>query len=387
MCDPRLRPVAPSRIGPYSIGRHIGSGSFADVYCATRQFSAETVAVKVLPKSNLRSQPDIDRCQREIDAMFFLDFPHVVRLRDFLEDDAAFYLVMEHCGGRNLLQYLEQRGPLSEPVAALLFKQIAAAVAFCHLRGIAHRDLKLENILITEFPMVKLTDFGLCGFVERAAPMRTVCGSMCYCAPETFGDVGYDGKIADIWSLGVVLYVLVCRRYPWAVANQAQLRDAIVRADVAIPDDVSGSCRDLLRGLLTRDPARRITLPAILRHRWLAIGARALPDLDAQCRALAADAPTYIREVQRSASGAAACDLGIISPFGSAPPGDDSGPSLPLGKAIRLPALVAKSGPTRVRRNGAGEAALATPLRIARHTRRGSRGNPITSVPVASPLR
>jgi serine/threonine protein kinase len=393
MFKSRLRLVAPNQIGQYSIGCHIGSGSFAEVYSATCPFSSETLAVKVIPKSNLLSQTDIDRCQREIDAMFFIDFPHVVRLHDFLEDNDAFYLVMEYCGGGNLLCYLNEHGPLSEPVAALIFKQIAIAVAFCHHRGIAHRDLKLENVLITEFPVVKLTDFGLCGFVDPSSPMRTVCGSLCYCAPETFEDRGYEGTTADIWSLGILLYILVCRRFPWPVTNQAQMTDAIRRADINIPDEVPPTCCHLLRGLLTRDPRRRMGLPAILGHRWLDLSADGLPDLDSQCRALAHDPPRYIREVRRSASNIVTSDLGIISPFAAAPSGHpDHGPSLPLGRAIRrapmtLPTLFAKGGSSKVRRNAAGESSVTPPVRMPRHIRNDSRRNPIGCLPIMPVMR
>jgi serine/threonine protein kinase len=168
----------PQTIGDYVILDKIGSGNFAKVYSAHRKETRNIVAIKALPKANLRSQKQIDCIQREIDSMTYLKFDRIVHLHDLLDDDENFYLVMDFCPGGDLLTYIRTHPKLDEAIAALIFKQVACAVAYCHSFGVAHRDIKPENILIDEFPSVKLTDFGLCGFVGLDSLMRTFCGSM-----------------------------------------------------------------------------------------------------------------------------------------------------------------------------------------------------------------
>jgi serine/threonine protein kinase len=143
--------------------------------------------------------------------MTVLDCEHIVKIWKLLSDWTFDYLMMDFCPGDNLLSYVSANGALDEATAVLVFKQIVSAVAVCHTRGIAHRDLKLENVLITEFPLVKLSDFGMCAYVQSDALLSTLCGTICYCAPELLAGSGYTGRPADVWSLGVALVPMAHR--------------------------------------------------------------------------------------------------------------------------------------------------------------------------------
>jgi serine/threonine protein kinase len=170
-------------------------------------------------------------------------------------------------------------GQLEEPCAALIFKQLVGAIAYCHMRGVAHRDLKPENILFTEFPMIKLSDFGLCGYLMPEAKLQTFCGSPCYFAPEILIGGPYDGARADIWSLGVVLFVMVTASLPWNPDNEMRMQQQILKGDYRIPPFVSRECQDLIRGLIRVEPMDRLPLAKILAHPWLGYSEYALVDV------------------------------------------------------------------------------------------------------------
>jgi serine/threonine protein kinase len=178
---------------------------------------------------------------------------------------------MDYCSGGNLYEYISSHGPLDEPTAASIFKQVASAVALCHSFGIAHRDLKLDNILIDQFPHVKVSDLGLCGYLSEDALMQTFCGSPCYSAPECLCRVEYDGRLADVWSLGVILYLLLVGRPPWNISNTSLMLRQIVKADFAIPKSVSVQSRSLIASMLRVQPSERATIDQILVHPWFSV--------------------------------------------------------------------------------------------------------------------
>jgi serine/threonine protein kinase len=281
--------MVPSTIGPYVIQDIIGTGGFAQVYLANR--GVESVAIKVIPRTGFRSISDFERFEREVESMTVLNYDHIVRIRELLSDRNFYYLAMEFCAGGNLLSHVSAKGALDEPTAALVFKQLVSAVAACHTRGVAHRDLKLENVLITEFPVIKLSDFGMCGYMEGDALLSTLCGTICYCAPEVFAGSGYAGQAADVWSLGVALYVMITRSYPWPVGNETATREAIQNANFVMPGALSAPGKQLLQSMLQVDPADRMTVPAILGHPWLSVAHNIASPiharLDESCRVLA----------------------------------------------------------------------------------------------------
>jgi serine/threonine protein kinase len=187
-------------------------------------------------------------------------------------DDDNYYLVLDYCEGGDLAQYLVNQ-QLREPLAAAVFQQIVMAIEFCHSRGVAHRDLKLQNVLITAFPSVKVTDFGLSGHF-RARKLSTFCGSVCYTSPECLNLIQYDGELSDVWSLGVILYELVTGHSPWNTGNLPAMIAEIKSGHFTIPSSVNPACADLIRKLLKLKPSDRLKCSAILTHPWLKLAAR-----------------------------------------------------------------------------------------------------------------
>jgi serine/threonine protein kinase len=269
MTEVQSHAVLPPQVGHWDFGKILGSGSFGTVCLAKNTASGEQYACKVIPKANLRSESSRDHFQRELATAAHLSHVNIVGLHEFFWDDDNYYMILDHCPGGELFDYLAQHGKQTEPIAACVFGQIAAAVAHCHSFGVAHRDLKPENVLITQFPRIKVSDFGLCGFLAPGSLMSTFCGSPCYSSPECLSKMDYDGCASDIWSLGVILYALVTGDLPWHVANTSQMIKNIVAGNFGIPSFVTPKCRELLQGMMTVDPAKRFTIENVLGHPWM----------------------------------------------------------------------------------------------------------------------
>ena len=259
----------PRQIKQYTLTNALGHGAYSTVCKAFNKQNRRNFAIKIFPKTNLREPGEAEHFQREINSMACLRHDNLVALYDFFWDDNNFYMVLDYCPGGELFNYIVEHDKMDEPVAALVFKQIASAVSFCHQRGVAHRDLKPENVLIDRFPHVKVSDFGLCGFIDNSQLMKTFCGSPAYCAPECLQKVQYDGRLSDVWSLGTILFSMVTGDNPWNYSNTAQMIQQILQANYTVPDYVSESCKDLIQGMLRVNPDDRLSVEDILDHPWL----------------------------------------------------------------------------------------------------------------------
>ena len=264
-----------SMLGKYKIAQRLGVGAFAQVYKAENTETQEIFAIKVFPKSNLEQEDDVVRFQREIDAMAILKHENVVSMHDFFSDESNFYIVMDYCQNGELMDYIAKNNKIVEPTAALIFEQIVSAIAYCHSFGVAHRDLKPENVLFDKFPHVKVADFGLCGYINPSKLMSTFCGSPCYSAPECLYHHDYDGQKSDIWSLGVILYLMVVGNHPWNVHNINLMMKDIVSCNYKVPKEVSPECKDLIEKILVYEPTQRLSLEQILKHPWIKNAAKA----------------------------------------------------------------------------------------------------------------
>jgi serine/threonine protein kinase len=173
-------------------------------------------AIKVLDKAKIKQDNLIENLRQEIQIMKHINHPNVVKLHEVLSSHSKIYLVLELVTGGELLNKVREKGLLQEDEARLYFQEIISAVAFCEKQHIAHRDLKLENVLLDGEGHVKISDFGLSGLFKfdstAISLMHTTCGTVNYLAPEVFGNQGYDGHVADIWSCGVILYALLTGR-------------------------------------------------------------------------------------------------------------------------------------------------------------------------------
>jgi len=255
-------------IGKYRLYRVIGDGSFSKVRLGYHIFTNERVAVKIIAKSVLNDKDGVSGLLNTVEIMKRLDHPGIAKMIEFLEDEQAYYIVLEYCGGGELFDFIIARKRVEEPLAKRLFKQIALTVQYFHSMNIIHRDLKPENILLTESNSLKIIDFGLCSATADAA-CTDRCGSSFYIAPEALITSSYFGIPADIWALGVIMYALVDGSLPWNYQDSNRMYEQITTGDFPMPKGISVQCQDLLKRILNPDPIKRINIEGILTHPWL----------------------------------------------------------------------------------------------------------------------
>ena len=259
----------PSFIEKYQLSHTIGKGSFSIVKVGQDVETRTRYAVKIIPKSNMHQAADIERFEREVRVILKMNHPGIIKIYDLLADDAFFYLVMELCKGNTLLSVVPKPGTINEAAAKPIFKQVLETIKYIHDQGIAHRDLKLENVLIDESGHIKLIDFGFSRFANPGQMFQTPCGSPAYAAPEVIGGQTYDGRAADMWSCGVVLFCLVTGELPWRAGNQLSVFKQITEGQIDIPKEVSVECRGLIERLLCPDATLRYTAADAMTHPWL----------------------------------------------------------------------------------------------------------------------
>uniref|UniRef100_A0A8C3A9K3 non-specific serine/threonine protein kinase n=1 Tax=Cyclopterus lumpus TaxID=8103 RepID=A0A8C3A9K3_CYCLU len=189
-----------------------------------------------------------------------------------METERMIYLVTEYASGGEIFDHLVAHGRMAEKDARKKFKQIVAAVHFCHCRNIVHRDLKAENLLLDHNLNIKIADFGFSNLFSRGQLLKTWCGSPPYAAPELFEGKEYDGPKVDIWSLGVVLYVLVCGALPFDGSTLQNLRARVLSGKFRIPFFMSTDCEYLIRHMLVLEPSRRLTMEQINKNKWMRLG-------------------------------------------------------------------------------------------------------------------
>ncbi|CAH0712794.1 unnamed protein product, partial [Brenthis ino] len=255
-------------VGNYELEKTIGTGNFAVVKLATHTITKSKVAIKIIDKSRL-DEDNLKKTFREIAIMKKLRHPHIVRLYQVMESTHTLYLVTEYAPNGEIFDHLVSKGRMPESEAARAFAQMVAAVGYCHANGVVHRDLKAENLLLDKDMNIKLADFGFSNEYTAGAALSTWCGSPPYAAPELFEGRRYDGPKADIWSLGVVLYVLVCGALPFDGGTLSELRSVVLAGKFRIPYFMSQECEQLIRHMLVVEPERRLSLRGVARHRWL----------------------------------------------------------------------------------------------------------------------
>ncbi|XP_009151037.1 CBL-interacting serine/threonine-protein kinase 25 [Brassica rapa] len=257
--------------GKYEIGRLLGKGTFAKVYHAKHITTGESVAIKIINKDHVMKRNGMmDQIKREISIMKLVRHPNIVELKEVMATKTKIFFVMEFVRGGELFAKVV-KGKLKEDAARRYFQQLISAVDFCHSRGVSHRDLKPENLLVDENGDLKVSDFGLSALPEQLLQdglLHTQCGTPAYVAPEVLRKKGYDGAKADIWSCGVVLYVLLAGYLPFQDENLMNMYRKIFKAEFDFPPWFSPEARRLISKLLVVDPEKRISIPAITRTPW-----------------------------------------------------------------------------------------------------------------------
>ncbi|MFQ6625280.1 hypothetical protein Gotur_005624 [Gossypium turneri] len=259
----------------YTIGKELGRGQFGVTYLCTHKVTGEQFACKTIAKRKLVNKEDIEDVRREVQIMHHLTGqPNVVELKGAYEDKHSVHLVMELCAGGELFDRIIAKGHYSERAAASLLRIIVQIVHTCHSMGVFHRDLKPENFLLLnkeENSPLKATDFGLSLFYKPGDVFKDIVGSAYYIAPEVLKRK--YGPEADIWSIGVMLYILLCGFPPFWAESENGIFSAILRGEIDFESDpwpaISPQAKDLVTKMLNLDPKQRLTAQQVLNHPWI----------------------------------------------------------------------------------------------------------------------
>ncbi|XP_010553145.1 PREDICTED: CBL-interacting serine/threonine-protein kinase 14-like isoform X1 [Tarenaya hassleriana] len=268
------RPSAGLLFGKYELGKLVGRGAFAKVYHARDARTGQSVAIKAVSKQRLVKGGLNAHVTREIAILHRLRHHHIVRLFEVLATKTKIYFVMEFAKGGELFAKVS-KGRFSEDLSRRYFQQLISAVGYCHSRGVFHRDLKPENLLLDENLELKVSDFGLSAVADQIRPdglLHTLCGTPAYVAPEILAKKGYDGARADVWSCGVVLFVLNAGYLPFNDPNLMVMYRKIYKGEFRVPRWTSPELRQLLTRLLDPNPSTRITVDEIIKDPWFKQG-------------------------------------------------------------------------------------------------------------------
>lgn len=231
--------------GTWGLGKTIGQGSMGKVKLAKNLESGETAAVKIVPRQTLDEQGNAKderadrskevRTAREAALVSLLHHPYICKMIDVQKTNYHWYMLFEYVNGGQMLDYIIAHGRLKEKQARKFGRQIASALDYCHRNNVVHRDLKIENILISKNGDIKIIDFGLSNLFSPRSLLKTFCGSLYFAAPELLQARQYTGPEVDVWSFGIVLYVLVCGKVPFDDQSMPQLHAKIKRGVVDYP--------------------------------------------------------------------------------------------------------------------------------------------------------
>ncbi|KAG6740962.1 hypothetical protein POTOM_056434 [Populus tomentosa] len=307
-----------TRVGRYELGRTLGEGNFAKVKFARNVETKENVAIKILDKENVLKHKMISQIKREISTMKLIRHPNVVRMYEVMASKTKIYIVLQFVTGGELFDKIASQGRLKEDEARKYFQQLICAVDYCHSRGVYHRDLKPENLLMDANGILKVSDFGLSALPQQVREdglLHTTCGTPNYVAPEVINNKGYDGAKADLWSCGVILFVLMAGYLPFEEANLMALYKkydlenedpkffldlahsitlswthglqsdplcmsafvnlfccCIFKADFTCPPWFSSSAKKLIKRILDPNPSTRITIAELIENEWFKKG-------------------------------------------------------------------------------------------------------------------
>ncbi|CAF1711978.1 unnamed protein product [Brassica napus] len=256
--------------GRYELGRLLGHGTFAKVYHACNVTTGKSMAMKVVAKEKVIKVGMVEQIKREISVMSMVKHPNIVELHEVMASKSKIYFAMELVRGGELFAKVS-KGRLREDVARVYFQQLISAVDFCHSRGVYHRDLKPENLLLDEEGNLKVTDFGLSALTEHLKQdglFHTTCGTPAYVAPEVILKKGYDGAKADLWSCGVILFVLLAGYLPFQDDNLVNMYRKIYRGDFKCPGWLSSDARRLVTKLLDPNSNTRISIDKVMDSSW-----------------------------------------------------------------------------------------------------------------------
>ncbi|KAJ5827138.1 Oligopeptide transporter OPT superfamily [Penicillium robsamsonii] len=289
---PRRRTTVTTPTGQWALGKTIGAGSMGKVKLAKNTETGEQVAVKIVPRLSTeehRTSRETERADRskeirtarEAAIVSLVNHPYICGMRDVVRTSYHWYMLFEYVNGGQMLDYIISHGKLKEKQARKFARQIASALDYCHRNSIVHRDLKIENILISKTGDIKIIDFGLSNLFSPKGILKTFCGSLYFAAPELLQARPYTGPEVDVWSFGIVLYVLVCGKVPFDDQSMPQLHAKIKKGVVEYPPGLTADfaeCRHIISRMLVTDPKQRASLAEIMSHPWMNKGFNAPPE-------------------------------------------------------------------------------------------------------------
>lgn len=246
----------------YKILKTLGTGNFSQVKLALHLLPEVSVALKKLERDKTNST----MIGNELEIMKILDHPNIIKLSHVLKTTEHIYLVLEYASGGDLASRIREVDHIPELEVRHIFTQMTFAVKYCHENDIVHRDIKPENILMDAMKNVKLCDFGLAVNVSAEPESAVFCGTLRYCAPELFSCHGYDTRALDIWSMGVVLYIMGTKHYPFKATTYDQIKIKMQKPQCCIPPKLPVHIASLIIKLFTTDPGQRPKIQDIIQH-------------------------------------------------------------------------------------------------------------------------
>ena len=264
-----------SKIDFYKFGRKIGQGAFGKVNIGLHILTGRVVAIKSFKKQNC-TEKNMERIINERDIMKELNNKNIIKILDYFEDENYIFIVMEYINGGNLYSFIKKRMKLKEKMAKYIFKQIISAINYIHKHNIVHKDIKLENILLDINHGIKICDFGIAKKVNSPDQLfYGISGTPLYMAPEIFykSNFGYKGFPVDAWASGIALYIMLSGELPFkadkSVKKDSELEYAIINTTPKEIENISKEAKDLIKGLLCKNPNKRLTCEEVLNHPWL----------------------------------------------------------------------------------------------------------------------
>ena len=253
----------------YKFIKLIGKGAFGKVLLGIHKLTDKYVAIKSIHKDYMKDEFSKRKVFQEVYILKKIRHANVIRLLEVFEDSKQLFIVMEYARHGDLLNYVKKKHHLAESEARKIFKQIVFGLGHIHSRGVLHRDIKLDNILLDTDFHVKICDFGVSKIITRSEIIREQCGTPAYIAPEIIVNKGYKGFYIDHWSLGIVLYAILCGSIPFKASNMDELLKVIKTTHITFPASISEEAKDLIKHLLVINPKDRLSIPGILNHPWL----------------------------------------------------------------------------------------------------------------------
>lgn len=258
------------KLSDFEIGCRVGSGKFGRVYLAREKETEYMVGLKIMIKSKLVNNHMVHQVQQEIENQTKLSHPNILQLLTYFWDEEKIYLILEFATEGGLLDALKKtkHHRFDENTTAYYIRQVASALSYCHTKGVIHRDVKPENVLLFGNHVVKLADFGLSVHVSSKKTLNTVCGTLDYLSPEMVNRKNYK-KFVDVWSLGVLCYEFLSGYPPFESNSEDDTFKKISAVSYNFKHFISDGSKTLIKSLLVKKPSKRLALKNVIKHPWI----------------------------------------------------------------------------------------------------------------------